>query len=69
MALQKRRRGPARTAQQRSAWMRKSGAASMPTVQTCPNCSAPRVPHRICLQCGFYNGKQVIAGKAAEAGE
>jgi large subunit ribosomal protein L32 len=66
MALQKRRRGPARTAQQRSAWMRRSGE-NRPTVQTCPNCNAPRIPHRICLQCGQYNGKQVTKAKAEAA--
>jgi large subunit ribosomal protein L32 len=66
MALQKRRRGPKRIGQQRSAWMRKSGA-NRPTVQTCPNCNAPRIPHRVCLQCGYYNGKQVTKAKTAEA--
>ena len=69
MALQKRRRGPKRTAQQRSAWMRKSGAASMPTVQSCPNCQAPRIPHRVCMACGFYDGQQVMKAKTAAAGE
>jgi large subunit ribosomal protein L32 len=66
MALQKRRRGPARIGHQRSAWMRRSGA-NRPTVQACPNCNAPRVPHRVCLQCGFYHGKQVTEGKAGDA--
>lgn len=66
MALQKRRRGPARTAQQRSAWMRRSGE-NRPTVQSCPNCNAPKVPHRVCLQCGFYAGKQVTKGRASDA--
>ncbi len=69
MALQKRRRGPTRTRQQRSAWMKKSGAASKPTVQSCPNCSAPKVPHRVCMACGFYNGEQVVKVKAADAAE
>ncbi len=65
MALQKRRRGPARTAQQRSAWMRKSGM-NRPTVQACSNCGAPRVPHRVCASCGQYGGEQVLAKKTAE---
>ena len=65
MALQKRRRGPARTAQQRSAWMRKSGM-NRPTVQSCSNCGAPRVPHRVCASCGQYGGEQVLAKKTAE---
>lgn len=28
---------------------------------SCPNCKAPRLPHRVCTKCGQYNGKQVIA--------
>ncbi|MBA3541605.1 MAG: 50S ribosomal protein L32 [Deltaproteobacteria bacterium] len=66
MALQKRRRGPARTAQQRSAWMKKSGENHM-AVQPCGSCGAPRIPHRICMTCGTYNGQVVIAKKTAEA--
>lgn len=65
MALQKRRRGPARTGHQRSAWMKKSGE-NRPLVQACPNCQAPRIPHRVCMQCGFYGGTQVAAGKQAD---
>jgi large subunit ribosomal protein L32 len=65
MALQKRRRGPTRTRQQRSAWMRKSGA-NAPMVQACPNCNAPRLPHRVCMSCGQYRGEAVVAKKAAE---
>lgn len=68
MALQKRRRGPARTGHQRSAWMRKSGL-NQPAVNACPNCEAPRIPHRVCMACGFYDGKAVVAGKSTEAGE
>jgi len=65
MALQKRRRGPARTAQQRSAWMRKSGA-NAPMVQACKACGAPKLPHRICMTCGVYRGEVVVAKKSAE---
>jgi large subunit ribosomal protein L32 len=65
MALQKKRRGPKRTGQQRSAWMRKSGANHI-AVQACPNCGAPRIPHRVCMSCGQYRGETVVAKKAAE---
>jgi large subunit ribosomal protein L32 len=65
MALQKRRRGPTRIRQQRSAWMRRSGA-NHPMVQACKNCNAPRVPHRVCMSCGQYNGETIIAKPAAE---
>ena len=65
MALQKRRRGPSRTGHQRSAWMKKSGE-NRPTVQACPNCGAPKIPHRICMACGQYRGEQIVAKPAAE---
>jgi len=26
----------------------------------CPNCGAPRQPHRVCTACGFYRGRQVL---------
>ncbi len=36
---------------------------------TCPNCSEPTRPHRICA-CGFYAGKSVLpAKKKAQATE
>lgn len=27
----------------------------------CPNCHQPRLPHRVCPHCGFYDGKLVKA--------
>ena len=35
-------------------------------VTVCSNsaCSAPTMPHEVCLQCGFYRGKKVITTKA-----
>jgi large subunit ribosomal protein L32 len=65
MALQKRRRGPKRIGQQRSAWSKKSGENHM-MVQACPNCGAPRIAHRVCPSCGQYRGETVVAKKAAE---
>ena len=56
MALQKRRRGPARTAQQRSAWMKKSGE-NRPTVQACPNCGAPVDQVNMAGECGHCGAK------------
>jgi large subunit ribosomal protein L32 len=64
MALQKRRRGPTRTRQQRSAWSKKSGE-NHPMVQACASCGAPRIPHRVCMSCGQYGGEQILAKKVA----
>jgi large subunit ribosomal protein L32 len=26
----------------------------------CPNCHEPKLPHRVCLHCGMYKGREVI---------
>lgn len=31
-----------------------------PTVGECPQCHAPRLPHRVCPSCGTYRGRQVL---------
>jgi len=31
-----------------------------PTVSTCPQCKAPKLPHRVCTSCGTYKGKEVL---------
>ncbi len=33
---------------------------SAPTVVTCPECSEPKLPHRVCPNCGTYAGRQVL---------
>ena len=32
-----------------------------PTVNLCPQCHAPRLPHRVCPHCGTYAGREVVA--------
>ena len=38
----------------------------IPGVVACPNCGAPRMPHRACKACGMYNGREVVAVKTAK---
>ena len=26
----------------------------------CPQCKTMRIPHRVCINCGFYDGKAVV---------
>ena len=28
-------------------------------VNTCPQCSSPKLPHRVCPTCGTYKGREV----------
>lgn len=30
------------------------------SLSKCANCGHALIPHRICTQCGYYNGKQVL---------
>jgi large subunit ribosomal protein L32 len=34
-------------------------------LQECPQCSAMKRPHRVCGECGYYDGKQRVEPKAA----
>jgi large subunit ribosomal protein L32 len=36
-----------------------------PTLSRCSNCGETMRPHRVCPACGFYDGKEVVAKKAA----
>ena len=38
---------------------RANDALNEKSISNCPQCGEPRMPHRVCKHCGFYNGKQV----------
>ena len=48
----------ARSGHRRSQWKLKPLNLS-----PCPQCHVLKAPHRVCAECGTYNGKQVIAIK------
>ncbi len=29
-------------------------------LSNCPQCKQPKLPHRVCIHCGFYKGQEVI---------
>ena len=33
----------------------------------CSNCGAPKMPHRVCPSCGFYDGKLIVPKKAKKS--
>ena len=35
-------------------------------VQYCPRCNEPVLPHRVCPNCGHYQGREVIVMKDEE---
>lgn len=34
-----------------------------PALSICPQCKAPKLPHRACASCGTYKGKEVLNAK------
>jgi large subunit ribosomal protein L32 len=61
VALPKKRHSKARGRRRRTHWTL-SAAKLIP----CPQCKQPKLPHRICQVCGYYNGRQVIEIKVKE---
>ncbi|MFQ5457011.1 MAG: 50S ribosomal protein L32 [Myxococcota bacterium] len=31
-----------------------------PSVISCPQCTEPTLPHRVCRHCGHYKGREVV---------
>ena len=31
-----------------------------PAQSVCPQCHQPKLPHRVCPSCGYYNGKEIV---------
>lgn len=59
MALPKRKHCAARRDKRRSHWK-----LAVRSLSNCAQCGRPVQPHRVCLACGFYRGRQVLAIKA-----
>ena len=55
MAVPKRRTSRSRRDKRRS-----HHALAQPARADCPQCGAPRLPHRVCGSCGFYRDKVVV---------
>lgn len=51
MAVPKRRTSKSRKRKRRTHY--KAAAVAL---QPCPRCAAPRRPHRVCPNCGYYGG-------------
>ena len=56
MAVPKRKVSSARQNKRRSnVWKLET-----PALSTCSNCGELKAPHRVCGNCGFYRGREVI---------
>lgn len=59
MAVPKRKKSKMRVRQRKG-----NIKAEVAQVSSCPNCGAAKRAHRVCPECGYYNGRQVITIKS-----
>ena len=55
MAVPKRKVSKARRDKRRANWK-----LTIPGMVKCPKCQEYKLPHRVCMSCGSYDGKDVI---------
>jgi large subunit ribosomal protein L32 len=55
VAVPKRKTSRSNTRSRRSAWK-----ARPSTYAECPQCHQPKLPHRVCSNCGYYAGRQAV---------
>ncbi len=55
MAVPKGKVSKARRNSRRANWK-----LSLPGITECPQCHEMKLSHRVCKNCGYYNGKQVL---------
>ena len=55
MAVPKKRHTKSRTNKRRMSIFLKK-----PTISACPKCKKDFVPHRACVNCGFYKGREIL---------
>ncbi|WP_416198073.1 MAG: 50S ribosomal protein L32 [Sporanaerobacter sp.] len=56
MAVPKRKVSKARRDRRRASAYRLQKS----TIVECPQCHEPKLPHRVCRACGYYDNKEVI---------
>jgi large subunit ribosomal protein L32 len=55
MAVPKKKQSKARSRARAANW-KAAGA----TYSECPQCHQPKLPHRVCANCGYYAGRQAV---------
>ncbi|MDX2222549.1 MAG: 50S ribosomal protein L32 [Rhodospirillaceae bacterium] len=56
-----------KTSKSRRDMRRAHHALPKASYQECPNCGERKRPHHVCGSCGYYDGREVVAAKAAVA--
>ncbi|MBQ8682527.1 MAG: 50S ribosomal protein L32 [Selenomonadales bacterium] len=55
MAVPKRKMSKCRRDRRRANWK-----LTAPSLVECPQCHEAKMPHHVCSECGYYDGKEVV---------
>ena len=55
MAVPKRKMSKCRRDRRRANWK-----LTAPSLVECPQCHEAKLPHHVCSECGYYDGKEVV---------
>ena len=55
MAVPKKKQSKARSAKREANWK-----SASPPYAECRQCHQPKLPHRVCGNCGYYAGRQAV---------
>ncbi|HSG78154.1 MAG TPA: 50S ribosomal protein L32 [Acidimicrobiia bacterium] len=55
MAVPKKKMSRSRTRRRKATWR-----VAKPHTVPCPQCSAAKLPHRACPECGTYKGREIL---------
>ncbi|MBT9167117.1 MAG: 50S ribosomal protein L32 [Syntrophomonadaceae bacterium] len=55
MAVPKRKTSKARKHKRRTHWK-----LAVPGLVPCPQCHEAKLPHRVCVHCGYYKGREAV---------
>jgi len=55
MAVPKKKQSKSRGDKRAANWR-----GSTPAYSECPQCHRPKLPHRVCGNCGYYAGRQAV---------
>ncbi len=55
MAVPKKKMSRSRTRRRKAMWKVEKAQTTR-----CPQCDSPKLPHRVCPECGTYKGREVI---------
>ncbi|MFB6344576.1 MAG: 50S ribosomal protein L32 [bacterium] len=62
MAVPKYKKSKSKTRQRVSEWEK----LDEPSLSDCSNCGEAKHPHQVCMDCGYYDGRQVISVSDSE---